>query len=337
LRIAGLEKGNYLFKIDGAEVGSFTSRNFEAGVDLSDVSRAPQRRRAEEIARGDGGKFEAGWRRYELVKDNKSPTADVPNSPNLTEARFASAFLGEEAVLTILAPPVAEGKTAAKPGAILFILPGSCGKTEGMRALSVLESTGLHARHNLLCVMPRFDKTPWCANHADDPKIRHERHILEEVIPFVEKTYFNGEKAPRFLIGFSKAGWGVLSLIFRNPAVFEKAAAWDAPVLLRDEDFGSWGSRENMGTAEVFHAFHPKLLCEKNAAHFRDRTRIVWGGADIFGMHGSAKYRNPDHTGGFHALMEKHGVRHVYFPELNMRHSWNPDWFAPMIEAMMAE
>lgn len=273
---------------------------------------------------------------FEIVKSGRGATADVADSGNVTYVNFPSRFLGEDAHLAVLDPSVPGKKRG--PKAVLFVLPTSTKAEGGTKVLSVLESTGLHKKYNLLCVMPRFDKTPWFANHADDPKIQHERHILEELVPFVEKTWFSGKRVPRYLVGFSKSGWGALSLILRNPDFFEKAAAWDAPVLLRDEDFGIWGMGENMGTLKVFHEFHPMLLCAKNAADFQKGVpRIFFGGADIFGEQAGEKYRNPGHTEGFRGLMKKHGVKHVYFPDLNVRHGWDPYWIVPMLGAMLGE
>ena len=417
LRITGLEKANYLIKIDGVEIGSFTQRNLEKGIHLSSISAAPQTQQAEALAalihqwneiyrkklrycvmmeygelrthlpdnavnearllvegrlakikdlsqqKKQRKRFEEYLRykamqsklqqeadalyakilqqakprqhHFEIIKTNAIPGMKFPISTNLRTFSFPSPFLGEEGYLTVLETPNSGKKNKQRFSGVLYVMPCTSKKAEGSRVLTLIEQSGINKKHKLLVVQPRFDVTPWGANHASDPEIQHERHMIEMVIPFIEKTYFDGKRVPRYLIGFSKSGWSALSLLLKNPSVFEKAAAWDTPALLEDKDFGIWGTADNMGTLESFHAFHPVYLAAKNAVAFQSKPRIIWGGSDLFGSEPGRHYQ-PTHTEGFHKLMKQYGIRHYYFPNLNFRHGWNQGWFVPMVESMLS-
>jgi len=91
----------------------------------------------------------------------------------------------------------------------------------------------LHNHCQAIFVTPTFAHLPWYADHAADPKIRQESYFINEVLPLVEKTYpARPGPAGRYLLGFSKSGWGAFSLLLRHPQLFAKAAAWDAPLIL---------------------------------------------------------------------------------------------------------
>jgi hypothetical protein len=52
------------------------------------------------------------------------------------------------------------------------------------------------------------------------------------------------------LIGFSKSGYGALDLLFKHPAVFDAAAAWDFPADMTA--YNNYGADGNYGTDANF-------------------------------------------------------------------------------------
>ena len=72
--------------------------------------------------------------------------------------------------------------------------------------------------------------------------------MLEAVIPAIEARYpALRAREERFLIGFSKSGWGALSLIMRHSDVFERAVAGTPPLPCRNRPAGgcarSWARK----------------------------------------------------------------------------------------------
>ena len=213
---------------------------------------------------------------------------------------------------------------------VVYILP--VGKGPGS-ALPYFQRLGLHNRFDVILAEMSFEKTPWFGDHPTDPKVRQESYVRDFVVPFVEKNYSTlGTPEGRMLFGFSKSGWGAYALILRNPGFFGYAAGWDAPFFLEDFHFGM---DEVFATKEQLAKYRPDLLVVTQAAHFRDRTRLVLGGEDKWGTMIPTP-SGGSHTVEMHALMEKEGVRHIYRPDLRTKHTWGADWIVPLFEEMMA-
>ena len=100
----------------------------------------------------------------------------------------------------------------------------------------------LHNRFGYTVVAPDFpEHMPWFVDHATDPKRRHESYMMTVLLPFTDQV-LKIENPGRDLAGFSKAGFGSLSLLLRHPDVFHAASAWDPGGLLKSylpEDTGS--------------------------------------------------------------------------------------------------
>ena len=172
-----------------------------------------------------------------------------------------------------------DGNSAARPTvAIVLALPVEAGGTataEYGGAIDLVRSAGWHSRHNVAVVTPAFSTTPWFGDRSPSPSgsgspavrqeagagaghrggawssggrrdaapVRQEAYILEVIVPWL---IGGGARSAGFhlggnisLVGFSKSGWGAFSLLARNPAVFERAALWDAPTMLSG-DFCDW-------------------------------------------------------------------------------------------------
>ena len=205
-------------------------------------------------------------------------------------------------------------------------------------AIQVVRKFGYHNKHDVIFVLPTFSGSPWYGNHASDPKNRQEDYLIKDVLPLVERVYPTMETAEgRLLLGFSKSGWGALSLILRNPSIFGYAASWDAPLMMTEKQFGIWRTDEAFGTPENMARYLPSALLHERSAPFKEKTRIVVSGMNLFGTFADKKhpYEGPSHTDAFHSAADSAGVLHVYEPSLNTSHAWGDGWMRPVTELLL--
>lgn len=179
----------------------------------------------------------------------------------------------------------------------------------------------------LICIYPTFSDLPWYADHPSDASIAQESFLVDSVIPLVESRYrFRRRAEDRFLVGFSKSGWGAMSLLFRHPDTFSAAAAWDAPLMM--DAPGRYGSGPIFGTPENFQHYQVSRLVELNAnadSSFHDRLRLFHAGFDNF----------RDHHLAFEQLLLKHRIQHVFVDGPSQKHHWQSGWFDPLVQTML--
>lgn len=251
----------------------------------------------------------------------------LPPPPPWKTETVTSGYQNGEQKIAVRVPASYDPK---KKYRVLYILPAY--NAIPVDALLIFEVNHIADRDDLILATMSFEKTPWFADHATDPKTRQESYVRDFVVPYVEKHYSTlGTKEGRLLIGFSKSGWGAISLILRNPEVFGYAASWDAPYFL---DHMKWGLQENLGTDEQFAQYRPDLLVPLHKASFQDKPRLVIGGEWLFGSDDIAP--GHDHMKDMHALLDANGVKHVYLPDLRIKHGWHIEWIDPMVQAMLA-
>lgn len=115
------------------------------------------------------------------------------------------------------------------------------------------------------------------------------------------------------MLGFSKSGTAALSLILRNPHVFNAAAAWDAPAQFSDMRAFHNSMKENFGSEENFDRYEIPRLLVKHAKAFGDRNRIWISGDDSAWT---------EHMIQLHNQMVQAGVRHTWVRSGRRTHSW---------------
>jgi hypothetical protein len=182
-----------------------------------------------------------------------------------------SEFQNGEQEIRVLLP---DAYSSQKQYRVLYVLPVVSGWTRRYdRSLDVLQRMDAHNRHNLIIVTMSFEKTPWYGDHPTNSKVRQASYLKEHVVPFVEGrcSTIRGPEG-RLLLGFSKSGWGAISLILRNPDFFGYAAAWDAPMMLPDFYYSM---DEVFGTREQLSDYRPDLLAVQRKESFQSRPRLV--------------------------------------------------------------
>lgn len=211
---------------------------------------------------------------------------------------------------------------------VLYVLPVEAGR--GSRygdGLDEVLRLGLHDKRRLICVAPTFSHLPWYADHPDDAGIRQETYLLKVVLPAVERLYpAVAERRGRLLVGFSKSGWGAFSLLLRHPDVFERAAAWDAPLAMAKPN--RFGMGPIFGTQENFEGYRITALLERRAEELaRQPPRLAHFGYGNF----------RDQHESVEALLKRLQIPHVYHDGPQRKHNWNSGWLPQAVEFLVRQ
>lgn len=216
---------------------------------------------------------------------------------------------------------------AAKRYRVLYVLPVEAARGtrygDGLREVKRLD---LHNRFQLICIAPTFADLPWYADHPTDELLRQESYLLRDVVPFVDANYpVVPDASGRLLVGFSKSGWGAFSLLLRNPGVFSKAAAWDAPLNMQAS--GKYGSGPIFGTQENFERYQITRLIAERADELRTAPRLIQLGYGNFREHHEA----------IEALLAAQNIAHLYRDGPERKHVWESGWLEEAVELLVAE
>jgi hypothetical protein len=243
--------------------------------------------------------------------------------------RIASPFQGKVTTVRVLTP---DNMDRNKEYQVLYILPVI--ENDNRRfgdGLLVIKSYNYHNTHQLICVAPEFSSPPWFADHATNAEKQDESHLLKTVIPFV-----NGElptlksKEGRLLIGFSKSGWGALTLLLRNPEVFGRAVGWDIGIRLDTEDLEPAKIKErterDFGTKENFEKYRISTLLREKGSQLGAEARLFYYNVEGNRGPGGAK---------IHQLMVELGLPHRYLYEPKRKHRWDSGWIPEAVNFLV--
>lgn len=247
--------------------------------------------------------------------------------------QLESPYQGKETSLRVLLPDdLKEGQRYR----VLFILPvhedGLFSHGDG---LVEAQKLNIHNLHQLICVAPAFSSAPWYADHDQDPAKQDESHLLKTIIPFLEAHYpVRTDRNGRLLVGFSKSGWGAMSLLLRHPDIFHKAAAWDSGIRVdvgpTDADYNREDKiRKNFGSDENFGRFRVTTLLKTRGKELGDEVRLFYYSCD----------KTTRTIGGsrIHNLMVEEGIPHRYLMEPYREHRWDSGWMAEAVDFLTKE
>ena len=262
------------------------------------------------------------------------PTVRADDTVTISEAKkddggflvheVRSPYQAKATQIRVLSPDNLEkGKTCP----VVYVLPVEAGTEnrygDGLKEVKKLD---LHNTFGVIFVAPTFSHLPWYADHPTKPEVRQESHVLKVVVPFIDKTYpVKAGAEGRLLLGFSKSGWGAWSLLLRNPDVFGRAAAWDAPLMM--DAPGKYGSGDIFGTADNFEGYRVGKLLGDKAGKFQKEKRLVLLGYGNF---------RAEHVQA-HALLDKLKVAHEYRDGPERKHDWHSGWVKEAVERLLAE
>ena len=119
----------------------------------------------------------------------------------------------------------------------LFVLPVEAGLGNSFGdGLKTLQASDAEDQYNLTIVEPTFTDQPWYADNPDDPDLRYESFMVNELVPWVDKKLATTGTEQNWLIGFSKSGYGGQDLLLKYPNLFAAAATWDFPADMSSYD-----------------------------------------------------------------------------------------------------
>lgn len=209
---------------------------------------------------------------------------------------------------------------------VLYVLPVAPGTSSRWGSgIQEMARAGIANQYNVICVAPAFSATPWFADHPNDPALQQESHFIKTVLPWVASHLpAQQERSGRFLLGFSKSGYGAIMLLLRHPDLFERAVAWDAPIdKTRPDQFRMldvFGAEENFAQYAI-----PTLVAARAkelAAEVEPRLVLM-------------PNRDGDHAmNGVHEQLVKLGIPHIFEPTDHLQHHWESGW-APRAAALV--
>jgi S-formylglutathione hydrolase FrmB len=230
-----------------------------------------------------------------------------------------SAYQAGSTDIRVLPPNHIEG---GRRYPVLYLLPVEPGQeTRWGDPFREVKRHGLNNKHNTIFVFPEFSALPWYADHPTNPAIRQEAYFMKVVVPLVETHYPISDE--RFLLGFSKSGWGAWVLLLRHPDVFCRAAAWDAPLMM--ERVGQYGTGKIIGTQENFDRYRPARLLRENADKLRNDTRLILTGYGNFRQHHVKT----------HSLLRELDIPHQYQDGPPRPHAWDSGWLPPTVDVLL--
>lgn len=214
-----------------------------------------------------------------------------------------------------------------KPGErlpVIYVLPVEPAReTRYGDGLQEVLREDLHNGYRTIFVAPDFALLPWYADHPERSEVAQESYFVGTVVPFVDQTYPTiPDRESRFLLGFSKSGWGAWTLLLRNRDRFGRAAAWDAPLMM--QEVGRYGNGPIFGTQAQFEKYRLTDLI-KHDPHGLDDRLILAGSANFRLEHEDA-----------HKLLVRRGIQHAYHEGARqIRHHWGSGWVAPAVHMLL--
>jgi len=158
-----------------------------------------------------------------------------------------------------------------------------------------------------------FSDVPWFADHPSLISQKQESYLLYSIIPFF-KYLFVTKKLKISLIGFSKSGWGAMSLILRNPEVFDVIVAWDAPLMLTAPY--KYQMETLFKTQKNFDNYYLPKKIEEKASLFQSKKRIALTGYEFF----------REDMAQMHDLLNEFKIPHLYADGPKIKHIWGSGW-----------
>ncbi len=209
----------------------------------------------------------------------------------------------------------------------VYVLPVEAGRESRYGdGLKEIRTRNLHNTLRAVFVAPTFSQLPWYADHPTDLRIRQESYLLKVVIPMVEDTYrVRPDRSSRFVLGFSKSGWGAWSLLLRNPETFERAVAWDAPLMMTAP--GKYGSGPIFGDQTNFDGYCLQTLVKRRVDMLKTRERLI--------LTGYGNFRS-EHV-AMHALLEELRIPHTDRDGPQRKHDWHSGWVEEAVTLLLAK
>jgi S-formylglutathione hydrolase FrmB len=195
-----------------------------------------------------------------------------------------------------------------------------------------IETWAVTSGRAVIVHFPQFDSGFgfWYGNHDTDSSKQFEAATLVMLDAWDKGCAAAGlETSPPIVMGFSRSGYGAMSLMARHPSRFSGVIAWDAPFMLHppgstqalQETLArayatTYGSESNF-TANYQLTNHPDRLSALAG------TSIVIGGYKLWGVQ----------TEDFHDLLMSLNIPHAFLFRSYPTHRWDSGWIGPCLDA----
>ncbi len=244
------------------------------------------------------------------------------NRDGITEISIRCKYQRGENLLRILAPVPPPGAKPPQAGQYLIVLPVEPGLgAQFGDPMTAIKKLDLSQKHNLVVVMPTLSDMPWYADHPHDANLQQESYLTKAVLPAIRSLYPSDEPH-YYLLGFSKSGWGAVSLLCRNLNKFDAAAVWDAPLMLDTPD--QFEMDKVFVTKTYFSRYYLPEQVRNSSRQLRKDKRIFLLGHDYY----------PDHLQRFHQVLDELKVPHDYDNNVRFQHRWDSGWLSVAVDRL---
>jgi hypothetical protein len=271
------------------------------------------------------------WLAWKIIDLSRTPVLDPQKAPYrqvVTHVVTSPHQAGPTEVRVLLPERMEPGRRYP----VVLVLPVRAQHTPDNYGDGLLEveRLGLHNRYETIFAMPTFTAIPWYCDHPSLLDDRQESYIVETVVPFVDRNYPTSNTADgRYLLGFSKSGWGAWSLLLRRSDLFGRAVAWDVP-FMKDNS----GPEQICGGQENFLSYMPSRLVRSHGSLLGDRPRLIMMSPLSSTGCGGQGYGLHHHV--MHNLLKDLNIPHKHLDGPHRRHDWHSGWVEEAVSLLLA-
>jgi hypothetical protein len=243
----------------------------------------------------------------------------------------ASAYNGPGATTLRVLSPTSPAQVSRRFIYVLPVAPDAQAQDLFGDGLEELRALNVHNLYNAHLIAPSFHAVPWYANHDSNPDRRYESFLVNDLVPWVQANLGVTGQEEHWLVGLSKSGFGAVTLLFRNPTVFNAAAAWDFPA--EQPDTNEFDMLDNYGTETNFQSNY-RLTDAWIAARkvpFQTATRL-WLSYDNVTFDGVPTFL--EEVDVFAGRLQAQGVQFMRTGGAARSHSWISGWLPEAVASL---
>lgn len=189
---------------------------------------------------------------------------------------------------------------------IVYLLPVITGKSFGAFGDPIASHASANTANtaNVILINPQFTTDafgPWYVKYEKD-------YLKNKLFSYVEGTLYPEITEERVLAGFSKSGWGILSLILEDPSICSTAVIFDAPLTMSAADFNS------------------DYIFGSNFALYDLNSRVAGGSIGDVNLILSGWKLFETEMDDMSALLTSNAIAHTYDKFEDSIHSWAGGW-----------
>ncbi|MDR3706982.1 MAG: alpha/beta hydrolase-fold protein [Capsulimonadaceae bacterium] len=259
--------------------------------------------------------------------------ANADGTPAFTDLRIIEPSCGIDAATRFLYVLPVQPGTPLSMGSRWTMAYG-----DGIAAMRALDVANIY---NVLVVEPGFNAVdftsndpasgpaPWYGDSPSNPQIRQESYIVRDIVPTVDAMYPSASRV-RMLIGYSKSGWGAINLLLRHPDLFASAAAWDAPLMMREISPCHYANEDIVyGRDNAYFDRVYRLDAHIASASALKAARRIWIGINAAPplQPSTRPYAGnfPQQGVDFTKVLDASNIPYtLHWPTRQVRHSWSP-------------